>query len=54
MVVLGCWVGPLAGLPAELRFDLVVGSDVLYEPHLFEDLLEVSRLSGSLDIGLFF
>eukprot|EP00438_Fugacium_kawagutii_P000159 Skav224448 [mRNA] locus=scaffold3858:12349:13422:+ [translate_table: standard] len=25
------------------RFDLVIGSDILYEPHLFEDLLDVMQ-----------
>ena len=32
------------GLPeATLKFDLVVGSDILYEPHLFESLLNVMQ-----------
>ena len=25
------------------RFDIVIGSDILYEPHLFEDLLDVMQ-----------
>lgn len=38
-----------AGVPVpEHSFDLVIGSDVLYEPHLFEDLLDVAGLKQVL------
>eukprot|EP00439_Symbiodinium_sp_Y106_P079831 s759_g18.t1 len=36
------------GLQDQVRkFDLVVGSDILYEPHLFEDLLDVMQTAAS-------
>ncbi|CAK8994868.1 Methyltransferase-like protein 23 [Durusdinium trenchii] len=35
------------GVPVpEHSFDLVIGSDVLYEPHLFEDLLDVLQTAA--------
>eukprot|EP00913_Durusdinium_trenchii_P034457 g32238.t1 len=37
----------VGGVPVpEHSFDLVIGSDVLYEPHLFEDLLDVLQTAA--------
>eukprot|EP00435_Cladocopium_sp_Y103_P024629 s347_g6.t1 len=34
------------GLDKKHDFDLVIGSDILYEPHLFEDLLDVLQAAA--------
>lgn len=34
------------GLEEKHDFDLVIGSDILYEPHLFEDLLDVLQAAA--------
>ena len=40
------WTQWTQGLDEKHDFDLVIGSDILYEPHLFEDLLDVLQAAA--------
>ena len=40
------WSQGFQGLEEKHDFDLVIGSDILYEPHLFEDLLDVLQAAA--------